>query len=70
MESGPLLMEKSTSNNLEKEKQIFQPSWKHFPKTTLDNVSGCLKYSGKTKTLKEMDDAIRQRIETGGFSGS
>ena len=30
-----------------------------FPRTTLDQVVGCLRYKGKAKTLKEMEDAIR-----------
>jgi AbrB family looped-hinge helix DNA binding protein len=36
-----------------------------FPKTTLEQTAGCLKqaYSGPTKTLEDMDTAIRQGIE-------
>jgi AbrB family looped-hinge helix DNA binding protein len=33
-----------------------------FPKTTLDQVVGCLRYKGKAKTLKEMDDGIRRAV--------
>jgi AbrB family looped-hinge helix DNA binding protein len=33
-----------------------------FPRTTLDQVVGCLRYKGKAKTLKEMDDAIRRGV--------
>ncbi len=31
-----------------------------FSPTTLQSVAGLLKYSGPAKTLKEMEDAIRQ----------
>ena len=30
-----------------------------FPRTTLDQVVGCLRYKGKAKTLKEMEAGIR-----------
>lgn len=30
-----------------------------FPKTDLKNVAGCLKYKGKAKSLKDMDDAVK-----------
>lgn len=33
-----------------------------FKETQLADVSGCLLYKGKAKTLAEMDDAIRQGI--------
>ena len=33
-----------------------------FKETKLADVSGCLLYEGKAKTLAEMDDAIRQGI--------
>jgi AbrB family looped-hinge helix DNA binding protein len=33
-----------------------------FPRTTLDQVVGCLRYKGKAKTLKEMDDGIRRAV--------
>jgi bifunctional DNA-binding transcriptional regulator/antitoxin component of YhaV-PrlF toxin-antitoxin module len=36
---------------------------KPFPETNLNNVAGCLQYRGVPKTLKDMDNAIRQRIE-------
>jgi AbrB family looped-hinge helix DNA binding protein len=35
---------------------------KPFPETTLDQVAGCLKYSGKPKSLNELEDAIRQGV--------
>lgn len=31
-----------------------------FPETTLDQVAGCLKYTGKSKSLDDMEDAIRK----------
>ena len=30
-----------------------------FPRTTPDQVVGCLRYKGRAKTLKQMEDAIR-----------
>jgi hypothetical protein len=38
-------------------------SSKFFLVTKLDDVAGCLKYSGKPKTLEDMDNAIRQGVE-------
>jgi bifunctional DNA-binding transcriptional regulator/antitoxin component of YhaV-PrlF toxin-antitoxin module len=32
---------------------------KPFRETTLDQVAGCLKYTGQPKDLDELDDAIR-----------
>ena len=34
-----------------------------FPETTLDEVAGCLKYRGQTKSIDDMDEAICQGIE-------
>lgn len=34
-----------------------------FPKTTLNDVAGCLKYQDEPKTIEDMNDAIRQSIE-------
>lgn len=36
-----------------------------FPKTTLQQVAGCLQsaYAGKPKTLEDMEAAIRQGVE-------
>lgn len=31
-----------------------------FPKTTLNEVATCLKYTGETKSLDDMKDAIRK----------
>jgi len=36
---------------------------KPFKETTLDNVAACLKYSGKTKTLEEMEQAIKKATQ-------
>ena len=33
-----------------------------FRKTTLDQVVGCLRYKGKAKTLKQMENAIRREV--------
>ena len=33
-----------------------------FPQTCLDDVAGCLPYNGRSKTLEDMNDAIRQGI--------
>lgn len=33
-----------------------------FQETNLDNVAGCLQYEGESKTLEELDNAIRQGI--------
>ncbi|MBD2360797.1 AbrB/MazE/SpoVT family DNA-binding domain-containing protein [Anabaena minutissima FACHB-250] len=41
---------------------LLQPK-KLFPETTLDDVAACLKYQGTPKTLKDMEDAIRQGVE-------
>jgi len=35
---------------------------KPFQETTLRDVAGCLKYQGTTKSLEEMEDAIRQGV--------
>ncbi|MFV2061261.1 MAG: hypothetical protein ACC653_11310 [Gammaproteobacteria bacterium] len=34
-----------------------------FLKSNLDTVASCLKFSGKAKTLKEMDNAIKKGIK-------
>lgn len=38
---------------------LLRPA-KPFPETTLEDVSGCLNYHGKTVSLAEMEEAIRQ----------
>ena len=37
-----------------------------FAATTLDQVTDCLHYQGKAKTLAEMDEAIRLGVEEAG----
>jgi bifunctional DNA-binding transcriptional regulator/antitoxin component of YhaV-PrlF toxin-antitoxin module len=37
-------------------KTLFEP-------TTLDDVAGCLKYTGKAKTLEDMDRAIAEGVK-------
>jgi len=34
-----------------------------FTKTNLQDVAGCLKYFGETKTIEEMDEAIAQGLK-------
>ena len=33
-----------------------------FPKTSVKDVAGCLKYSGAAKSIEEMDDAVREGV--------
>lgn len=33
-----------------------------FPETTLEEVAGCLRYTGKAKTIEEMDEAVKRAI--------
>jgi len=33
-----------------------------FPETTLDEVTTCLKYTGKPKSLSDMQDAIKKGV--------
>jgi len=34
-----------------------------FPATNIEEVSGCLKYTGRAKTLREMETAIAQGVK-------
>ncbi len=36
---------------------------KPFVQTDIEDVAGCLKYSGKAKSIEEMDDAIAQGLK-------
>ncbi|MBZ5604064.1 MAG: AbrB/MazE/SpoVT family DNA-binding domain-containing protein [Acidobacteriia bacterium] len=36
---------------------------KPFPPRKLDEVSGCLKYSGPAKTIEEMNEAIAREVK-------
>jgi AbrB family looped-hinge helix DNA binding protein len=40
-----------------------------FPKTTLAEVAGCLKYTGKPKTIAQMQQGIRTRLKKRNDSG-
>lgn len=33
-----------------------------FPRTTVDDVAGCLRYAGPPKTLADMEDALKKGI--------
>jgi AbrB family looped-hinge helix DNA binding protein len=35
-----------------------------FPPTTFEQVAGCLKWHGKPKTIKQMDDAVAQMVKS------
>ncbi|WP_010472743.1 hypothetical protein [Acaryochloris sp. CCMEE 5410] len=41
-----------------------------FPKTTLEEVMGCLAYQGSPKTLEEMEAAIQQGVEASWYGDS
>lgn len=51
-----------------KEGVLLRPA-SPFPRTTLDQVIGCLKYKGKRKTLAQMDEAITREIKRRHDSG-
>jgi AbrB family looped-hinge helix DNA binding protein len=40
---------------------LFKPQ-RPFPPTTVDDVAGCLAYTGTPKTVEEMDTAVQQGI--------
>jgi len=40
---------------------LLRPS-RPFPSTSIDEVFGCLKYSGRAKTLREMEKAIGREV--------
>lgn len=40
---------------------LLRPA-RRFPRTTLDQVIGCLRWKGKPKTLAQMDAAIRREV--------
>lgn len=40
--------------------QVVLRSSKSLPKTTLDDILGCLKYEGPAKTLEEMEAGIAE----------
>jgi AbrB family looped-hinge helix DNA binding protein len=41
---------------------LLRPT-ERFPRTTLDQVAGCLGYSGPVKTLDEMDEGIARMMK-------
>jgi hypothetical protein len=51
-----------------KEGILLRPA-RRFPRTTLDQVAGCLKYKGKPATLAEMDAAIDRMVKSRHDSG-
>jgi len=34
-----------------------------FPRTTINDVAGCLKYHGAPKSIEEMHDAIKKTVQ-------
>ena len=34
-----------------------------FPESNIQEVASCLRYTGKTKTIEEMEDAIKKGIQ-------
>lgn len=44
-----------------KEGLLLKPDF-GFPKTKFENVAGCLAYSGKAKSVQEMDEGIANAI--------
>lgn len=34
-----------------------------FPESNIKDVASCLRYTGKTKTIEEMEDAIKKGIQ-------
>ncbi len=42
---------------------------KYFVETTIDQVAGCLSYSGKPKTLAQMELAIKREVIRRHLSG-
>jgi AbrB family looped-hinge helix DNA binding protein len=47
---------------------LLRPA-RRFPRTTIDQVAGCLKYKGKAKTLADMDAAIGREVKRRHESG-
>ena len=41
---------------------LLQPTKAFFPPTKLEDVVGCLKYKGKPKTLKQMEEGIARAV--------
>ena len=43
---------------IETDRGLVLQEGKLFPESRLDDLAGCLKYNGKSKTLEEMESAI------------
>ncbi len=41
---------------------LLRPA-RRLPRTTLDQVAGCLRWTGKPKTLAQMDKAIAREVK-------
>jgi AbrB family looped-hinge helix DNA binding protein len=41
---------------------LLRPA-RRLPRTTLDQVAGCLRWTGKPKTLAQMDQAIAREVK-------
>jgi bifunctional DNA-binding transcriptional regulator/antitoxin component of YhaV-PrlF toxin-antitoxin module len=48
---------------VERDDGVLLTSHPLFPPTTLDEVAGCLKYTGPAKTLDEMHEAIAEGVK-------
>jgi hypothetical protein len=41
----------------------LKPKKRLFPPTKIDDVAGILKYKGKPKTIREMDESIAMEVK-------
>ena len=48
---------------------LLRPKKSFFPPTKIDAVFGCLKYTGKAKTIAEMDQGIMDEVKRRHASG-
>ncbi|GEM_PF-670113 len=44
------------------QRRIVKPLAPLFPPTRLEDVAGCLRYTGQAKTIEEMDAAVAERF--------
>ncbi len=51
------------TSRLSTKRQSVPKAVRNLPKTTLNDILGCLKYSGPAKTLEEMDVGIAEGLE-------
>jgi AbrB family looped-hinge helix DNA binding protein len=42
---------------------LLKPKKRLFPPTKIDDVAGILKYKGKPKTIREMDESIAMEVK-------